>query len=133
VFGDSHVHTPVFVLRVALAGQVTVGGWLSVTVTVKLQVVAVLPLASVADIVTVVTPFWKVIGEEFVPSAIGPILAGLPFGFPVNVANQLAAGQLSVTGSAIVYCAVHTPGAVTSDWLAGQITVGACASSTVTV
>ena len=41
-------------------GQVTVGGWLSATVTVKVQLAEVLPLASVAWQVTVLVPFGKV-------------------------------------------------------------------------
>jgi hypothetical protein len=47
------------VLTVLLAGQLMVGFWLSVTVTVKLQV-AVFPSESVAVHVTVVVPFVKV-------------------------------------------------------------------------
>ena len=45
---------------VMLAGQVTVGGWLSLTVTVKVQSSELFPLASVARQVTVVVPVGKV-------------------------------------------------------------------------
>ena len=41
-------------------GQVTVGGWLSATVTVKVQSVELFPLASVTWQVTVLVPFGKV-------------------------------------------------------------------------
>ena len=43
-----------------LAGQVTVGAWLSLTVTVKVQSAELFPLASAAWQVTVVVPFGKV-------------------------------------------------------------------------
>ena len=43
-----------------LAGQVTVGAWLSLTVTVKVQSAELFPLASVTWQVTVVVPFGKV-------------------------------------------------------------------------
>jgi hypothetical protein len=45
---------------VMFARQVIEGGWLSLTVTVKVPV-PVLLLASVTEQVTVVTPFWKVV------------------------------------------------------------------------
>ena len=51
---------PGAVVVVMLAGQVTVGAWLSLTVTVKLQSAELFPLASVAWQVTVVVPFGKV-------------------------------------------------------------------------
>src|SRR5436309_14414848 len=51
---------PAAVVVVMLAGQVTVGAWLSLTVTVKLQSAELFPLASVAWQVTVVVPFGKV-------------------------------------------------------------------------
>ncbi len=62
-------------------GQLASGAWVSVTVTVKVQV-PLLPLASVAVQVTVVGPFWKVLP-----------LAGLQ--------TVAAPGQLSL-GSGIV-------------------------------
>ena len=43
-----------------LAGQATVGACSSLTVTVKVQLAEVLPLASVAWQVTVLVPFGKV-------------------------------------------------------------------------
>ena len=49
------LHCPVGADTVMFDGQVTVGTWLSTTVTVKEQV-AVLPLPSVAVAVTVVVP-----------------------------------------------------------------------------
>jgi hypothetical protein len=45
-------------VKVMLAGQTTVGGWLSRTVTVKLQV-SLLPDLSVAIQTTVLVPIWK--------------------------------------------------------------------------
>src|SRR5438874_1660312 len=50
----------VAVVVVMLVGQVTVGAWLSLTVTVKVQSAELFPLASVAWQVTVVVPFGKV-------------------------------------------------------------------------
>lgn len=44
---------------VTLAEEVIEGGWVSLTVTVNVQVLVFL-LVSVAEQVTVVTPFWKV-------------------------------------------------------------------------
>ena len=51
---------PGAVVVVMLAGQVTVGAWLSLTVTVKVQSTELFPLASVAWQVTVLVPFGKV-------------------------------------------------------------------------
>src|SRR5258708_30531410 len=51
-------HTPGFALTVTSAGQVMVGGWVSRTVTVKMHW-PMLPLLSVAVLVTVVTPTGK--------------------------------------------------------------------------
>ena len=48
-------HWPAAALTTMLAGQVITGGWLSRTVTVNVHV-AVLPLLSVAVLVTVVSP-----------------------------------------------------------------------------
>jgi hypothetical protein len=44
---------------VTLAGQVIVGGWVSLIVTVNWQLAGLFE-ASVTEQVTVVTPFWKV-------------------------------------------------------------------------
>jgi len=52
-------HKPEVLFTVILVGQVIVGGWLSPTVTVKLQVL-VFPVASVTLKVFVVTPKGKV-------------------------------------------------------------------------
>jgi hypothetical protein len=48
-------HTPASLLRVIFAGQVTVGGWLSITLTVKVQK----PPPTVEVEVTVVVPTGK--------------------------------------------------------------------------
>src|SRR5258706_6947398 len=54
------LHRPASAVRTRLAGQVMAGFWLSVIVTVKVQVLE-LPLASVAVLVTVVTPTGNVL------------------------------------------------------------------------
>src|SRR5439155_17456558 len=98
-----------------LAGQVTVGAWLSLTVTVKVQSAELFPLASVAWQVTVVVPFGKV-------EPLG--------GLQVVVAPE----ELSM--SLVVWrCGAHSqlPGAVVVVMLVGQVTVGAWLSLTVTV
>jgi hypothetical protein len=51
-------HRPAVVFATMGAGQVTVGGWVSLTVTVKLHE-PVLFEESVAVQLTVVVPFWK--------------------------------------------------------------------------
>jgi len=95
------------------AGHVTIGGSLSLTVTVKLQA-AVLPLASVAVQVTGVTPLPK----------IDPLAGTQPNPTP---------GQLSlITGVNPTTC-VQAPGAVLVTMLAGHVIAGGCASLTVTV
>jgi hypothetical protein len=116
-----------------LPGQISVGGVRSLNVTVKLHIVALFPDSSTAERVTVVTPFWNVTGGLFVPSANGPMLAGLPFGLPPKLALQVAPGQLSETGSEIIYVPVHVPGAVFNTWLAGQVNTGSSISVIVTV
>ncbi len=88
-------------------GQVIVGAWVSLTVTVKEQV-AVLPAPSVAVAVTVVVPRLKV-----EPDA----------GLYVTVAEQL-----SEAVAAKVTTAVQAPLAVLAVMLAGQVIVGATAS-----
>lgn len=57
---------------VTLAGQVTAGAWLSLTVTVKEQL-AVFFEASVAVQVTVVTPFWKVVPDAGEQPTVAPV------------------------------------------------------------
>ena len=54
------LHCPGWAATVMLAGQVTAGGWLSITVTVNEQV-DVLPLPSVAVAMTVVVPRGKTV------------------------------------------------------------------------
>jgi hypothetical protein len=61
-----------------LLGHVTVGFWVSLTVTVNLQLAEFFD-ASLTEHVTVVTPFWKVVPE-----------AGVHTGAPTP-------GQLSLT------------------------------------
>src|SRR5438093_10836073 len=97
-----------------LPGQVIVGGCVSLTVIVKLQV-AVSPAASVAVQVTVLVP----IGN-------GVPLAGLPL--------TVAPGQLSVgVGSVAVTTAAQSSGSARRVLLAGQVIVGGCVSVTVTL
>src|SRR2546428_9524583 len=97
-----------------LPGQVNVGSSLSLTVTVKVQAL-VLPLASVAVQVTVVTPLLKV----------APL-----------VGRQLtvAPGQLSLAvGTVQLTTLVRAPNAVLVVMLPGQVKVGSSLSLTVTV
>jgi len=54
-----------------LAGQVIVGGWLSTTVTLKLQV-PVLPEESVAVQVTVFVPLANVLPEAGAQTTVAP-------------------------------------------------------------
>ena len=87
---------------------------MSRTVTVKVQEL-VLPLASVAVLVTVVTPTGKV----------------LPLG---GVLTRLVTLQLSVALTAkVTLLRLQRPASAASTRLAGQVIVGFCASSTVTV
>lgn len=67
-------------IAVTLAGQVSEGGWLSVTVTVNVQVLVFL-LVSVTEQVTVVTPFRKAVP-----------LAGVQVTLPTPEQLSLAAG-----------------------------------------
>jgi hypothetical protein len=100
---------------VMLAGQVIVGGCVSLTVTVNEQA-EVLLLASVAVQVTVVVPFGNVAPE-----------AGLQAGVPTP-------GQLSVAVAfEYVTTAVHRFVSVLCTTLAGQLIVGGVLSTTVTV
>src|SRR5258708_786128 len=108
------LHRPASVPWVTFAGQaVNVGGWLSVTVTVKVQVL-VRALVSVAVQVTVVGPLAK-----SVP------LAGLQ--------TKVTPGQLSVAVGAKVTCAVQAPASVFAAMLDGQTIAGSSVSLTVTV
>jgi hypothetical protein len=96
------------------AGQVSTGGSVSLTVTVKLQLPA-LPAASVAEQVTVVVPFGKAVPE-----------AGLHVSAP-------RPGQLSVALVVNETTAEHWPGSVLTTMLAGQVSTGGSLSLTVTV
>src|SRR5689334_1840778 len=96
------------------AGQaVSVGGWLSLTVTVNVQVF-VRALVSVAVQVTVVVPLTK-----SVP------LPGLQ--------TKVTPGQLSLATGAKVTLAVHLPASVLTATFAGQVICGSSVSLTVTV
>src|SRR5213592_5092808 len=98
-----------------LVGQVTVGAWLSFTVTVKVQSAELFPLASLAGQVTVVVPFGKVEPLGGVQVVVEP-------------------GQLSLAVVVKLWGAdSQLPGAVVVVMLAGQVTVGAWLSLTVTV
>jgi hypothetical protein len=101
-------------VRVLLAGQVTTGFWLSVTVTVNEQLPS-LPAASVALHVTVVVPTGN---EE--PDAGSHVTAPTP-------------GQLSVAVAVYVALAAQSPLGATRFMFAGQVTTGSCSSTTVTV
>jgi hypothetical protein len=96
-----------------LAGQVIEGGCVSLTVTVNEQV-AVLPDASVAAQVTVVTPLLNAEPEAGLQLIVAP-------------------GQLSLAVAVNMTTAVHTPESVVVVILPGQTAVGASLSLTVTV
>jgi len=83
-------------------GQLTVGPWLSATVTVKLHELP-LPNVSEAEQVTVVTPFGKLL-----PEAGEHVTARAP-----------SQASLAV-GAVYVATAVHNPAAVLSEMLLGQ-------------
>src|SRR5919204_163361 len=89
-------HTPGAAFTVRLAGQLITGNCVSFTVTVKLQLL-LLPLASVAVLVTVVTPTGKLVP-----------LAGL--------LDTVTPGQLSVAVTTNVTLLTHTPGAPFTAW-----------------
>src|SRR5437867_2488842 len=104
------VQRPGSAARTRLAGQVITGG----CVTVKVQVL-VLPLASRAVLVTVVTPSGKV----------------LPLG---GVLVRLVTPQLSVAVTVkVTLLRVQRPGSAGSTKLAGQVITGFCVSVTLTV
>src|SRR5204862_3298923 len=96
------------------AGQMIVGGWLSSTVTVKVQLF-VLPLASVAVEVTVVVPTGKT-----------EPLKGVLVRF-------VTAPQMSVAVTLKVTLLVHRPEVALTVMFPGQMIVGGCVSRTVTV
>lgn len=104
------------VLLVMFPGQgPTTGGWLSLTVTVNVHgVVDTFPDASVALQLTVVTPFANVDPLAGVQLAVAP-------------------GQLSLAVAVNVTLAVQIPAPVFVVMFEGQVTVGGCASFTVTV
>jgi hypothetical protein len=112
-------------------GQVIEGGWVSLTVTVKAQGADILPEASVAVHVTVVTPLLNVdpdAGEHTTWHPTAVFWPGLDGRVP------LQGGQLSVTtGSANVTTAVHTFGSVAWVTGPGHVIIGGCVSLTVTV
>src|SRR5262245_50953023 len=96
---------PASVFNTRLAGQVVVGFCVSSTVTVKVQLL-VLPLASVAVLVTVVTPTANV----------------LPLG---GTLTRLVTLQLSVALTAkVTLLRLQRPTSVVSTRLAGQVIVG---------
>jgi hypothetical protein len=88
------------------AGQVITGGWVSVTVTVKLQLVE-LPAASVTEQLTVVVPFGNDEPE-----------AGEQFGAPTPVQLSPTAGAEKVT------FAEHCPAAAGVVTFEGQVMAG---------
>lgn len=100
-------------VAVMLAGQVIVGGCVSLTFTVKLQV-AVLPEASVAVTVTVVVPFGNAVPDGGLATTVTP-------------------GQLSDAVTLKVTTFEHCPVVVVVTIFAGQVTVGACVSLIFTV
>lgn len=91
------------------------GGWVSITVTVKLQL-AVLLTASITEQVTVVVPCGKAEPE-----------GGLQSGVPTPGQLSLTVGRLNVT------TAVQRFGSVACVIFAGQVIEGGCVSCTVTV
>jgi len=96
------------------AGHVIVGGCVSLTVTVKLQLAELLD-ASITEQLTVVVPFGKVAPD-----------AGVQTGVPTP-------GQLSVAVGVNVTTAEHCPASFPWVMFAGQVITGACISLIVTV
>ena len=103
-------HKPGAALTIRLAGQLITGGWLSITVTVNVHV-ALLPLASRAVLVTVVTPT-----ENTEP------LAGALVMFVTE--------QLSLAVTVNVTLLVHKPAAALTIRLLEQVITGGCVSGT---
>jgi hypothetical protein len=97
-------HRPGDAFTVRFAGQVICGGWVSLTVTVKLHVLE-LPLLSRAVLVTVVTPTGKA-------KPLGGLLV------------RLVTAQLSVALTLNVTVLVQAPGAALTMRLAGQLMAG---------
>src|SRR5258708_7364015 len=91
-----------------------VGGWVSRTVTVNVQTL-VLPLLSVAVLVTVVTPTGK-----------AEPLAG-------TLTRLVTLPQVSLAVTTKVTLLEHWPAAALTRMLAGQVIVGGWVSRTVTV
>jgi hypothetical protein len=101
-------------LVTTLAGQVIAGGSVSVTVTVNAHRL-VLPAASVATQLTVVTPFGKVEPDSGVQTVVTP-------------------GQLSAAVTVkVTFAAEHWPGSVERTMFAGQVIASGWASLTMTV
>jgi hypothetical protein len=115
-------HRPGSIPWVIEAGHETVGGWLSVTVTLKPQGRLLNPLASVAVQDTNVTPLLK---RE--PELTGPVVA------PDATQANVCPGQLSAVVTVNDTGASHRPGSVTVIMGAGQAMVGGCVSTTLTV
>src|SRR5439155_772398 len=105
-------HCPGAVLTVRLPGQLGTGRSVSVTVTVKVQF-ELLPLASVAVQVTVLVPLAKLVPEAGTHRIEPP-------------------GQLSVNENAKLTLVAHSPGAVLTVRLPGQLGTGRSVSVTVT-
>src|ERR1043166_5544409 len=106
-------HWPGAVLTVIGPGQLIVGGWLSTTVTLKVQF-EVLPLASVAVHTTVVVPIAKLVPDAGTHRIEPP-------------------GQLSVNVARKLTLLAHWPGAVLTVIGPGQLIVGGWLSTTVTL
>src|SRR5260370_6152109 len=105
-------HRPGEATTVASAGQVTEGGWLSVTITSCGQV-AVLPCESVAVQITVLVPRGNIAGALLV---------------------RVTAPQLSVAVGvpSVTLVAPHRPGEATTVTRAGQAIEGGWVSVTIT-
>jgi hypothetical protein len=108
------VQAPEAVFTVRFAGQVIVGFCVSFTVTVKVQIF-VLPLQSVAVLVTVVVPTGKA-----KPLAELLVTVTVP-------------AQLSVAVTVKVTLLVHWPNEFVTLMFAGQVMVGAVVSTTLIV
>src|SRR5437764_9367246 len=98
-----------------LAGQATVRALSYALAILKVQLAEVLPLASVAWQVTVLVPFGKVEPLGGVQLAVEPEQLSL------GVAAEVCGADSQLSGADVVVM------------LAGQATVGACSSFTVTV
>src|SRR5439155_7111125 len=108
------LHRPTSVVNTKFVGQMITGFSLSVTVTVKVQLL-VFPLASVAVLVTVVTPTGNV----------------LPLG---GLLTRLVTLQLSVALTVkVTLLRLHRPASAANTRLPGQVITGFWLSVTVTV